>query len=108
MRKPNDIEARVIEAIINECELGTADNEPFCTGEIEVGGLLVTVRGHYWTDGYCEDDYYNGTGAWVGTDASVSIDEIEAYDINDEDCNEVALDIDENLVCSAVEEELKF
>lgn len=67
MRKPNDIEARVIEAITSECELGMADNEPYCTGEIEVNGLLITVRGHYWADGYCENDYFNGTGAWVAT-----------------------------------------
>lgn len=105
MRKPNDIEARVIEAIISECDYSTADNEPFCTGEIEVNNLLVTVRGRYWTDGYCEDDYYNGTGAWVATDASVAIDEVEAYDMDGE---EAALDIDESLVCCEVEKELTF
>lgn len=105
MIKPNEIEARVIEAIINECELGCADNEPYCTGEIEVNGLFVTISGHYWADGYCENDYYNGTGAWVATDAAVSIDEIEAYN---EDGDKIELDIDENLIELYVEKELTF
>lgn len=99
MRKPNEIEARVIEAIVSECELGCADNEPYCTGEIEVNGLLITVRGHYWADGYCENDYFNGT------DAAVSIDEIEAYN---EDGDKIELDIDESLIELYVEKELTF
>jgi len=105
MRKPNEIEARVIEAIISECELGCVDNEPYCTDDIEIGGTLVTVRGHYWADGYCENDYYNGTGAWVATDTSVTIDEIEAYN---EDGDKIELDIDESLIELYVEKELTF
>jgi len=105
MKKLSDIEERIADAIISECELGCADNEPYCTGEIEVNGLLVTISGHYWADGYCEDDYYNGTGAWVATDASVTIDEIEACN---EDGDEVSLDIDESLIELYVVKELTF
>jgi len=101
MKRLSDIEERIADAITSECELGCADNEPYCTDEIEVNGLLVTISGHYWADGYCENDYYNGTGAWV------AIDEIEAYE-DTEDGNEVSLDIDENLIELYVEKELTF
>lgn len=45
---------------------------------------FVTVSGWYEFDGYREDDYFNGTGAWVTTYARVSVDacEVCAYDEN--------------------------
>ena len=54
--------------------------------EVEVNNTLVIVDGSFEIDGYCEDDYFNGTGAWVTTYVSVCIDSVEAYD---EDGNEV-------------------
>lgn len=54
--------------------------------EVEVNNTLVVVDGSFEIDGYCEDDYFNGTGAWVTTYVSVCIDSVEAYD---EDGNEV-------------------
>lgn len=38
-------------------------------------GSLTTIEisGSYETDGYCEDDYFNGTGNWVTTFANVTI-----------------------------------
>lgn len=51
--------------------------------ELDVN-TLVTVSGWYEFNGYCEDDYFNGTGAWVTTYARVSVDacEVCAYDEN--------------------------
>lgn len=45
---------------------------------------FVTVSGWYEFDGYREDDYFNGTGAWVTTYARVSVDacEVCAYGEN--------------------------
>ena len=54
--------------------------------EVEVNNTLVVVDGSFEIDGYCEDDYFNGTGAWITTNVSVMIDSVEAYD---EDGNEV-------------------
>lgn len=54
--------------------------------EIEANNTLVVVDGSFEIDGYPEDDYFNGTGAWMTTYVSVCIDSVEAYD---EDGNEV-------------------
>lgn len=35
--------------------------------EFEFGELIVMVDGYIETRGYYEDDYFNGTGAWVET-----------------------------------------
>lgn len=59
--------------------------------EVEVNNTLVVVDGSFEIDGYPEDDYFNGTGAWVTTYVSVYIDGIEAYD---EDGNEIDVDCD--------------
>jgi len=70
------------------------DNMKGCKGEIydcieipESNGTTTTIEvsGKYESYGYCEDDYFNGTGAWVTTYANVTIDSIEvnAHDEND-------------------------
>lgn len=50
--------------------------------EIFHDDLLVCVEGGFSIDGYTEDDYFNGTGGFVTTEACVWIDNISAY--NDE------------------------
>lgn len=53
--------------------------------EIETAnGVMIYADGSFEIDGYCEDDYFNGTGAWVTTYARVWIDTVEAYDENGE------------------------
>lgn len=43
--------------------------------------ITVNVRGQVETDGYYEDDYFNGTGAWVETYRDVTLDvTAKAYD----------------------------
>lgn len=60
--------------------------------EVEIDeNTVVEVSGHSEIEGYCEDDYFNGTGAWVTTYAAVSIDTLEAYN---EDGEPVEIDCD--------------
>lgn len=62
--------------------------------EVEVNDTLVIVDGSFEIDGYREDDYFNGTGAWVTTYVSVSVSSVEAYD-EDGEAVEVACDLSE-------------
>lgn len=53
--------------------------------EVELGdNTFISVCGNIETDSYQEDDYYNGTGAWITTYASVVISglELHSYDEN--------------------------
>lgn len=59
--------------------------------EVEIGNTTVQVEGSYKIDGYREDDYFNGTGAFVVTSAYCFIDSVEAYD---EAGDEVEIDCD--------------
>ncbi|CDB12118.1 unknown [Bacteroides sp. CAG:633] len=79
------------ETIANAIVENIEGNEGTFSVEVEVNNTLVVVDGRFEIDGYCEDDYFNGTGAWVTTYVSVYIDGIEAYD---EDGNEVDVDCD--------------
>lgn len=74
------------ETIANAIYNAIDSNEGTFSVEVEVNNTLVIVDGSFEIDGYCEDDYFNGTGAWVTTYVSVCIDSVEAYD---EDGNEV-------------------
>lgn len=57
-----------------------ANNEDTFSIEMEMEGALVYINGSFEIDGYCEDDYFNGTGAWITTYVLVRIDSVEAYD----------------------------
>ena len=74
------------ETIANAIVENIEGNEGTFSVEIEANNTLVVVDGSFEIDGYSEDDYFNGTGAWVTTYVSVYIDSVEAYD---EDGNEV-------------------
>lgn len=103
MKKLNDIESKLVEHIGKELEVGNADNEPFYT-EFEIDDLFIEVSGRYWTESYCEDDYFNGTGAWITTDATVYIEKLNVYN---EDGDKIEIAIDERLVQNELERELK-
>lgn len=62
--------------------------------EVEVNDTLVYVDGSFEIDGYREDDYFNGTGAWVTNYVSVNVSSVEAYD-EDGEIIEVACDLSE-------------
>lgn len=79
------------ETIANAIYNAIDSNNGTFSVEVEVNNTLVVVDGSFEIDGYCEDDYFNGTGAWATTYVSVCIDSVEAYD---EDGNEVDVDCD--------------
>ncbi len=79
------------ETIANAIVENIEGNNGAFSVEVEVNNALVVVDGSFEIDGYCEDDYFNGTGAWVTTYVSVYIDSIEAYD---EDGNDMDVDCD--------------
>ena len=79
------------ETIANAIYNAIDSNNGTFSVEVEVNNTLVVVDGSFEIDGYCEDDYFNGTGAWVTTYVSVCIDSVEAYD---EDGNEIDVDCD--------------
>lgn len=47
-----------------------------------IKGIEFQISFVIYKKGYYEDDYENGTGAWVTTDANVSIRDISACDID--------------------------
>jgi len=47
--------------------------------EFDFGNLFVVVSGYIESDGYREDDYFNGTGAYVETRREVNVT-LTAYD----------------------------
>lgn len=64
-------------------------NEGKFSIEVEVdSNTIVEASGRYEVDRYCEDDYFNGTGAWVTTNAMVSVESCEVFTY-DEDGEEV-------------------
>lgn len=72
------LEKKIEDAIESELD----GNEGCFYVEVVYEELLICVEGGYSIEGYTEDDYFNGTGGFVTTDASVWIDNISAY--NDE------------------------
>lgn len=61
--------------------------------EVEIdGNTVVEVSGRCELDGYREDDYFNGTGAWVTTYVSVVVEDCAVYTY-DEDGEETVNDI---------------
>lgn len=79
------------ETIANAVYNAIDSNNGTFSVEVEVNDTLLVVDGSFEIEGYCEDDYFNGTGAWVTTYVSVCINGIEACD---EDGNEVDVDCD--------------
>lgn len=79
-----NLEEKVANAILDECLNG---RDGSFTVEIECGDVFVTAEVYCHVDGYTEDDYYDGTGAYVVTDVNVGIDnvEIHAYDDDGEE-----------------------
>lgn len=56
------------------------NNDGMFSIEMEMDNVLVYIDGSFEISGYAEDDYFNGTGAWVINYVLVSIDSVEAYD----------------------------
>lgn len=52
--------------------------------DVEFDDIIVNATGHIELDGYCEDDYYDGTGAWIETYRSAWV-ELKAIVYTDDD-----------------------
>ena len=75
----NEFDYTIAKAILND----------YCDGSFDIEveldkNTVANVCGIIETENYQEDDYYNGTGAWVATYASVCISDLEliSYDEN--------------------------
>lgn len=78
------------------------DEEQFYI-EVDLGATLTIVAvGSIRTDGYYEDDFYNGTGAWIETFRNAQV-ELKAILYNEEDNDAAEYDVD-NDTKRAVEE----
>lgn len=70
--------------------------------DIDLGEYIATATGWVEIDGYTEDDYFNGTGAWIETYREASVE----ITIKDEDGNEYSADIEsENEIYNYLNEE---
>ena len=58
---------------------GVHDEDGSFDIDIELDGITINAKGSIELDGYKEDDYFNGTGAWVETYRSASV-ELTAFD----------------------------
>jgi len=66
-------------SIAEQIEVGTG------TIEFEKDGETLTFDYEAEEEGYREDDYFNGTGAWVTTYRSLSISNVQSFDEEGED-----------------------
>lgn len=74
--------------------------------EKQIGNVIIEVKGRILVDGYGEDDYFNGTGAFVATDAEIDLTfDQSAYDEDGNDTEEV-LQINENTITEYVRREI--
>ena len=86
----NKIMQTINELIANEIAASVEGYEGEFSVEVEIdANTVVEVSGWYELNGYCEDDYFNGTGAWVTTYVRVSVEACEVYTYN-EDGEQVA------------------
>ena len=76
------------ESIANQIEVGKG------IIEYEKDGETLYIDYEYEEDGYVEDDYYNGTGAFVVTGRSLNI----MFESFNEDGEETENDFDQNEV----------
>lgn len=75
----NETDYAIANAILDDACDGTFDLE------VELkSNTLANVCGSIETDSYQENDYYNGTGAWITTYASVVISNLELHSYNEE------------------------
>ena len=70
------INETIANAIVSKIE----GNNGVFSVEVELNNTVLFIDGSFDIDGYCENGYNNGTGAWVVTGVAVNIESIDAYD----------------------------
>lgn len=83
-------------------ELASQVEEGEGVATIDKDGNEINVSYCYEEDAYQEDDYYNGTGAWVVTGCNLSVEGVECYDY---DGNMIDVELDELKLYSIVREQ---
>lgn len=68
--------------------------------EFEKGDEILYFDYSYEVDGYVEDDYFNGTGAFIETSSSLRIENVESFN---EDGEETSNDFSESVLERMVE-----
>ena len=63
----------------NIYNLITVQGHGECQMEYEKENEVISIEYTYEEEGYVEDDYYNGTGAWICTDRSLVVDSYQSY-----------------------------
>lgn len=72
-------EDKIAEAVANEIQDNGYDSDTFIFDLELSDSLSAEVRGSYIINGYTEDDYYNGTGAFVATDTIINVDGVDFF-----------------------------
>lgn len=80
-------------------EISSMIEEGNGTVEYEKDGEILYVDYNYEIDGYVENDYFNGTGAFVETSFDFYINEVECYN---EDGEAAESNFDEYTLCKLV------
>ena len=68
------------------------------TAYVTINDVELEVRFNKDIDGYYENDYENGTGAWVTTKANVALYDISPCDVN------IKIDYDRRMIENITEE----
>ena len=55
--------------------------------QLESGDEVLEIRYSYEEDGYREDDYEDGTGAWITTGIDLYISSVKCYNEDGEECD---------------------
>lgn len=76
------------------CKIAELIEEGESLVEYEKDGETLSFVYELCVDGYTEDDYYNGTGAFIATDVELFISNVECWDADGETV-EVLFDEDE-------------
>lgn len=74
---------KLYDIIFNAAWESLQDNNGNICGDVVIpaddgSSTTIEIIGHYEIEGYFDNDYFSGTGAWVTTYAQLSIDDIVA------------------------------
>lgn len=79
--------AQIKNAIIESIEEITESGKFEIEVSLNDGNLILIVSGNIKIEGYTEDNYCTGTGAFITTDCSIKIDSIDAYNAEGDEVN---------------------
>lgn len=96
------LEDKDVREIANMIAEKACSSDSTTTGYLKINDVELEVRFDKHIDGYYEDDYNDGTGAWVTTRACVTLHEISVCDMN------VKVDYERRMIENMAEDLLTF